>query len=147
VDAINLRQRDRVVEMVVDALGGTVYRKKVAVLGLAFKPQSDDVRDSPALDVAVRLNGLGANVVATDPEAIANSRRLHPQLTFTEGIEEAIAGADVIVVVTEWREFQELDPRGVLAAAAGDVIIDGRNCLDPVSWRAAGWTYRGMGRP
>ncbi|PRY64653.1 UDPglucose 6-dehydrogenase [Glaciihabitans tibetensis] len=147
VDAINLRQRDRLVQMVVDALGGNVFLKKVAVLGLAFKPMSDDVRDSPALDVAVRLHGLGANVIATDPEAIANSRRLHPQLTFTEDVNEALTEADVVVVVTEWKEFRALDPAEVLAATSGSVIIDGRNCLDPVAWRAAGWTYQGMGRP
>jgi UDPglucose 6-dehydrogenase len=147
VDAINLRQRDRVVQMVVDALGGNVFKKKVAVLGLAFKPQSDDVRDSPALDVAVRLHGLGASVISTDPEAIANSRRLHPQLTFAESTDEALAGADVVVVVTEWKEFSSLDPTAVLLLTSGSSIIDGRNCLDPVSWRAAGWTYQGMGRP
>lgn len=147
VDSINLRQRDRVVQMVVDALDGNVYRKKVAVLGLAFKPQSDDIRDSPALDVAVRLNGLGANVVATDPEAIANSRRLHPQLTFSDSTTEALDGADVVVVVTEWNEFRQLVPQEVSALAEGRVIIDGRNCLDPVAWRAAGWEYVGLGRP
>jgi UDPglucose 6-dehydrogenase len=147
VDAINLRQRDRVVQMVIDALDGNVYRKKVAVLGLAFKPLSDDVRDSPALDVAVRLHGLGADVIATDPEAIPNSRRLHPQLKFTEELEVALTNADVVVVVTEWREFRELDPLNVLRVVSRASIIDGRNCLDPVAWRAAGWTYRGMGRP
>jgi UDPglucose 6-dehydrogenase len=147
VDAINLRQRDRVVQMVVDALDGNVYMKKVAVLGLAFKPLSDDVRDSPALDVAVRLHGLGANVIATDPEAIANSRRLHPQLTFTDDIDEALAGADVVVVVTEWKEFSSLDPADVLSKTSGGVVIDGRNCLDAGEWRAAGWDYQGMGRP
>jgi UDPglucose 6-dehydrogenase len=147
VDAINLRQRDRVVQMVVDALNGNVFQKKVAVLGLAFKPLSDDVRDSPALDVAVRLNGLGANVIATDPEAIANSRRLHPQLNFTDNLNDALKDADVVVVVTEWKEFSSLDPATVLSIVSGPTIIDGRNCLDPVAWRAAGWTYRGMGRP
>jgi UDPglucose 6-dehydrogenase len=147
VDAINLRQRDRVVQLVVDALGGDVYMKKVAVLGLAFKPQSDDVRDSPALDVAVRLNGLGANVVATDPEAIANSRKLHPQLVFTDDPREALADADVVVVVTEWKEFRDLDPAEVSTLTAGRVVIDGRNCLEPGAWREAGWTYVGLGRP
>jgi UDPglucose 6-dehydrogenase len=147
VDAINLRQRDRVVEMVVDALGGNVFRKKVAVLGLAFKPFSDDIRDSPALDVAVRLHGLGADVVATDPEAIANSQKLHPQLSFVADPNAALADADVVVVVTEWKEYRELVPAVVSNLTSGRVIIDGRNCLDPVAWRAAGWTYRGLGRP
>jgi UDPglucose 6-dehydrogenase len=147
VDSINLRQRDRVVDMVVDALGGNVFQKKVAVLGLAFKPSSDDIRDSPALDVAVRLHGLGAEVIATDPEAIANSRRLHPQLTFAADPLDALAGADVVVVVTEWNEFRELVPEEVAAITSGRIIIDGRNCLDATSWRNAGWVYKGLGRP
>jgi UDPglucose 6-dehydrogenase len=147
VDSINLRQRDRVVDMVIDALGGNVFQKKVAVLGLAFKPSSDDVRDSPALDVAVRLHGLGAEVVATDPEAIANSRRLHPQLTFISDPMDALAGADIVVVVTEWDEFRKLAPAEVGAVVAGRTIIDGRNCLDASAWRQAGWVYKGLGRP
>jgi UDPglucose 6-dehydrogenase len=147
VDAINLRQRDRVVQMVVDALGGNVYKKKVAVLGLAFKPFSDDIRDSPALDVAVRLHGLGANVVATDPEAISNSRKLHPQLSFAEDPRDALSDADVVVVVTEWEEFRSLSPTSVSTLTTGRVIIDGRNCLKPDDWRLAGWRYQGLGRP
>jgi UDPglucose 6-dehydrogenase len=147
VDAINLRQRDRVVDIVVDELGGAVYGKKIAVLGLAFKPFSDDVRDSPALDVAVRLHGLGANVVATDPEAIPNSRRLHPQLRFAEKIDDALADADAVVVVTEWSHFRTLVPEEVSKMTAGRLIVDGRNCLASDDWRAAGWTYRGLGRP
>jgi UDPglucose 6-dehydrogenase len=147
VDSINMRQRDRVVDLVVDALDGDVFEKQVAVLGLAFKPNSDDVRDSPALDVAVRLHGLGAKVIATDPEAIANSRRLHPQLTFSDTATEALTGADVIVLVTEWNEFIALDPAEIAAIAPGRTIIDGRNCLDADAWRAAGFNYRGLGRP
>jgi UDPglucose 6-dehydrogenase len=147
VDLINLRQRDRVVDMVIDALGGNVYEKKVAVLGLAFKPSSDDVRDSPALDVAVRLHGLGAEVIATDPEAIANSRRLHPQLKFAEDPMDTLAGADIVVVVTEWSEFKHLDPTAVGAVVSSRTIIDGRNCLDASAWREAGWVYKGLGRP
>jgi UDPglucose 6-dehydrogenase len=147
IDSINLRQRDRVVDMVVDALDGDVFQKKVAVLGLAFKPSSDDVRDSPALDVAVRLHGLGATVVATDPEAIANSRRLHPQLTFSSDPMSALAGADIVVVVTEWSEFRNLVPSDVAAVVSGRTIIDGRNCLDASAWREAGWVYKGLGRP
>jgi UDPglucose 6-dehydrogenase len=147
VDSINLRQRDRVVDMVIDALGGNVFQKKVAVLGLAFKPSSDDVRDSPALDVAVRLHGLGAEVVATDPEAIANSRRLHPQLSFASHPMDALAGADIVVVVTEWDEFRKLAPTEVGAIVANRTIIDGRNCLDAAAWKEAGWVYKGLGRP
>jgi UDPglucose 6-dehydrogenase len=147
IDSINLRQRDRVVEMVVNALEGNVFQKKVAVLGLAFKPSSDDVRDSPALDVAVRLHGLGAEVVATDPEAIANSRRLHPQLKFVEGPMSALSGADIVVVLTEWNSYRELVPADVSAVTTSRLIIDGRNCLDASAWRAAGWVYKGLGRP
>ncbi|MCU1513643.1 MAG: UDP-glucose/GDP-mannose dehydrogenase family protein [Microbacteriaceae bacterium] len=147
VDAINLRQRDRMVQIVVDALNGEPFQKKVAVLGLAFKPNSDDVRDSPALDIAVNLRGLGANVVATDPAAIANARRLHPQLGFSDDPLEAIRDADVVVLATEWADFVALDPIEVGALVRTRTIIDGRNVLDAVSWRAAGWTYIGMGRP
>lgn len=145
VDAINLRRRDRVVELVVEALGGSAYNKKVAVLGLAFKPDSDDTRDSPALDVAVRLNGLGANVVASDPEAIANSRRLHPQLVYGS-TDEALEGADAVVVVTEWNEYRTLDPSAVAELVSGRIVVDGRNCLDAAAWRQAGWHYIGLGR-
>lgn len=147
VDAINLRRRDRVVELAVSALGGEVYEKKVAVLGLAFKPYSDDVRDSPALDVAVRLRGLGAEVVATDPHAIENSRRLHPQLGFADDPRDAMNDADVVILVTEWTQFRELDPVEVATWTKGHTIIDGRNCLDAEAWRSAGWTYIGLGRP
>jgi len=147
VDAINLRRRDRVVNLVVDALGGEVFEKKVAVLGLAFKPFSDDIRDSPALDVAVRLHGLGAAVTATDPEAIANSRRVHPQLTFAEDADDAMRDAEVVVLVTEWNEFRELKPEHVASLTAGRTIIDGRNVLDADEWRAASWKYVGLGRP
>lgn len=145
IDAINLRRRDRVVELVVDALGGSAFQKKVAVLGLAFKPDSDDIRDSPALDVAVRLNGLGANVVATDPEAIANSKVKHPQLTFGT-TEEALAGADIVVLLTEWKEYRALDPAALASVVNDTIIVDGRNCLDVTAWRGVGWRYIGLGR-
>jgi UDPglucose 6-dehydrogenase len=147
IDNINLRRRERMVEMVIESLGGHVYQKKVAVLGLAFKPDSDDVRDSPALDVAVRLNGLGANVIATDPQAIPNSIRLHPQLGFATDTRDALNKADAVVLVTEWTDYRDLDPKETGELVSEKLIIDGRNVLDPVAWRAAGWTYRGMGRP
>ena len=147
VDAINLRRRQRVVDLVVEALGGEPHEKRVAVLGLAFKPNSDDIRDSPALDVAVQLRGLGVRVRATDPQAIDNSRRAHPQLHFTEDVNKALQDADAVVLVTEWKQYKELDPVALRALVKTPVIIDGRNCLDPAVWRAAGWTYRGLGRP
>lgn len=148
VDAINMRRRDRAVDLVVDAFGGSVYKKNVTVLGAAFKPHSDDIRDSPALDVAVRLHGLGAWVTVTDPEAIENARHIHPQLNYVDDRDEALRAADAVIVVTEWDEYRrELDPAHAATLTAGRIIIDGRNCLDADAWRAAGWDYRGMGRP
>jgi UDPglucose 6-dehydrogenase len=147
VDAINLRQRQRVVDLAVESLGGSVFRKKVAVLGVTFKPESDDVRDSPALDVAVALKGLGADVVATDPEGTSNARLRHPQLEYTSSTREALRGADLVVLLTEWREYRALDPAHTAELVGGRRIIDGRNVLDPVAWRAAGWEYRAIGRP
>lgn len=148
VDAINLRRRDRAVQLVVDALDGSVFGKKVAVLGAAFKPHSDDIRDSPALDTAVRLFGLGANVVVTDPEAVENARRVQPQLTYTTELDDALRDADAVLVVTEWDEYRrDLTPAHASSLATGRVIIDGRNCLDPEQWRESGWRYVGMGRP
>lgn len=148
VDEINLRRRERAVQLVVAGLGGSVYGKKIAVLGAAFKPHSDDIRDSPALDTAVRLYGLGAEVVVTDPEAISNARRVHPQLTYIADRDEALAGADAVLLVTEWDEYRRQMPASHVATLTeGRVIIDGRNALDPAEWRGAGWTYYGMGRP
>jgi UDPglucose 6-dehydrogenase len=147
IDAINMRRRQRMVDLVVEALGGQVYKKKVTVLGLAFKPDSDDVRDSPALDVAVQLNGRGAHVIATDPEAIPNSIRLQPQLGFATDTADALHGSDCVVLVTEWQEYRDLDPVALKDLVRTPLIIDGRNVLDPDAWRAAGWTYKGMGRP
>ncbi|MDX2377469.1 UDP-glucose/GDP-mannose dehydrogenase family protein [Microbacterium sp. LRZ72] len=147
IDAINMRRRDRVVQHVIDALDGEPYNKRVAVLGLAFKPHSDDVRDSPALDVAVRLKGLGVDVRVTDPEAIENARRIHPQLDYRETLDDALRDADAVVMVTEWDEYRYLDPAEVAGLVANRQVIDGRNSYDPAAWRAAGWTYRGLGRP
>ena len=148
IDEINMRRRDRAVQLVVDGLGGSVFKKNVTVLGAAFKPHSDDIRDSPALDVAVRLHGLGAWVTVTDPEAIANAQAKHPQLNYVEDRDEALRAADAVVVVTEWDEYRrQMPPEHVSNLTEGRVIVDGRNCLDADAWRAAGWTYYGMGRP
>ncbi|SFI55786.1 MULTISPECIES: UDP-glucose dehydrogenase family protein [Microbacterium] len=148
IDEINLRRRERAVDLVVAAFGGSVFEKKVTVLGAAFKPHSDDIRDSPALDVAVRLRGLGADVTVTDPEAIENARRIHPQLTYVADRDDALRGADAVIVVTEWDEYRrQLDPAHAASLTNGQIIVDGRNCLDPAAWRAAGWQYYGMGRP
>lgn len=145
VDKINLRRRDRVVELVREE-AGELAGLRVAVLGLAFKPHSDDIRDSPALDVAVRLAEAGAIVTATDPEAVPNSRRRAPQLKYAATAEEAAAGADIVVLITEWPTFRALDPVAFGGVVADKRIIDGRNVLDPAAWRAAGWSYRGLGR-
>lgn len=148
VDAINLRRRDRAVELVIEGLGGSVFGKKVAVLGAAFKPHSDDVRDSPALDAAVRLHGLGAEVVVTDPQAIDNARRMHPQLTYVADRDETLRDADAVLLVTEWDEYRrDLSPEHAASLTRGRVVVDGRNSYDSASWRAAGWRYLGMGRP
>ncbi|MEV4735420.1 MULTISPECIES: UDP-glucose dehydrogenase family protein [unclassified Microbacterium] len=147
VDGINLRRRDRAVQLVVNALGGLVFGKRIAVLGAAFKPFSDDIRDSPALDVAVRLRGLGADVVVTDPAALPNAAAAHPQLGYAAERDDALRDADAVVVVTEWDLYRrEMNPEHAGALVAGRVIVDGRNCLDADAWRAAGWSYHGMGR-
>jgi UDPglucose 6-dehydrogenase len=146
VDAINLRRRDRMVELTKETLGGSVEGKRLAVLGLAFKPDSDDVRDSPSLDVAARLHAAGAIVTVTDPEAVATARRLHPELSYVTSVSDAIVDADAVLVLTEWPEYRQLSAAD-LGSAAGTIILDGRNCLDSVAWRAAGWTYRSLGRP
>ncbi|MBT2503067.1 UDP-glucose/GDP-mannose dehydrogenase family protein [Curtobacterium sp. ISL-83] len=146
VDAINLRRRDHVVELAQEVLGGVVAGKRIAALGLAFKPNSDDVRDSPALDIASRLQALGATVAAYDPEAVVTARRIHPELEYVESAAEALGGADLVLVLTEWQEFRELDPTAAATLVANPVVIDGRNCLDRDAWTAAGFTLRGMGR-
>ena len=147
IDKINLRRRQRVVDLTVKAIGREVWKSKVTVLGLSFKPHSDDVRDSPALDVAVQLHGLGANVTATDPQAIENARGRHPQLDYSTDLEESLRGADVVVLATEWPEYRSIDPEWAGALVRTRTIIDGRNTLDAAAWRAAGWTYVGLGRP
>ncbi|MGB3374464.1 MAG: UDP-glucose/GDP-mannose dehydrogenase family protein [Microbacterium sp.] len=146
VDEINVRQRERLVDLILSQSGGSVVGRRIAILGLAFKPNSDDTRDSPALDVALRLHGLGADVVAYDPEAIATARRAHPHLTYAESLDAALRGAEIVTVVTEWREFTDLDPTSVIDQVKIPIIIDGRNCLDANRWIGAGWRYRGLGR-
>lgn len=147
VDAINLRRRERAVQLAVELVGGDPVGKRIAVLGLAFKPNSDDVRDSPALVVATQLAALGAEVVATDPEAIHRSELLHPELVTAPTALEAAAGADAVLLLTEWQEYRELDPDALGSVVRQRAILDGRNVLDPGLWRAAGWRYAGLGRP
>ena len=146
VDAINLRRRERMVDLVLDSLGGSVAGKTVAILGLAFKPKSDDVRDAPALTVAARLLAEGALVVATDPQAIETARRVLPAIRYVETPQEAVDGADAVLLLTEWKEYRALTPDD-LGGAAGRVLLDGRNCMNQAVWRAGGWTVRSLGRP
>ena len=147
VDRINMRRRERAVDLAREMLGSSILGLKIAVLGLAFKPDSDDVRVSPALNVAAQLSLQGAAVVCHDPKAIANARKRFPELTYAGSIAEAVAGADAIMVLTEWPEYRELDPAVLAAQVTQPIVIDGRNCLDADAWRAAGWRYRALGRP
>ncbi|MFD2756770.1 UDP-glucose dehydrogenase family protein [Gulosibacter faecalis] len=146
IDEVNLRQRSRVVEKLADALGGSVEGRTIAVFGAAFKPDSDDIRDSPAVDVARRLVAAGATVRVTDPKAGPTVARFASDLPFVDSIDAAVDGADAIAVLTEWREFRELDAKQVAERATGRVVVDGRNCLDRANWESAGFTYLGMGR-
>ena len=146
VDAINLRQRDKAVEMASNLLGGRFVGHKVAVLGAAFKPNSDDLRDSPALEVAQQIWSRGADLVITDPAAADALRSKLPNLNVVGTVAEAVAGADVVLLLTEWQEYRDLDPVELRAMVRTPNIIDGRNVLDPQRWLDAGWTYRGMGR-
>jgi UDPglucose 6-dehydrogenase len=147
VDAINLRRRARTVDLAREVLGGAFDGRSVAVLGAAFKPDSDDVRDSPALDVAAAIHELGAEVRVYDPEAMPNAKERSPMLSYASGVEDACAGADAVLHLTEWRQFGELDPVALGDVVAHRRIVDGRNTLDVARWRAAGWTYRALGRP
>ena len=147
VDAINLRRRERVAEIAAELVGGTLIGRKVAVLGAAFKPHSDDVRDSPALNVAGRLQLQGAHVAVYDPQATENARRIFPTLEYASSAYEACRGAHVVLHLTEWPEFRKIDPSDLATVVAQQNLVDGRNCLGADAWRAAGWTYRSLGRP
>ncbi|WP_137823911.1 MULTISPECIES: UDP-glucose/GDP-mannose dehydrogenase family protein [unclassified Brevibacterium] len=147
IDSINMRRRVRMVDIARDALGGSFIGKRVTILGAAFKPDSDDVRDSPALAVARLIGTQGGVVTVTDPEAVANASRAFPELSFVTDTTEALTGADAVLLLTEWQEYRDLDPEVVGGLVAGRVLVDGRNVLDPHTWRSAGWTYRALGRP
>ncbi len=135
------------VELARDAVGGSLLGARIAVLGAAFKPDSDDVRDSPALNIAGQIQLQGASVNVYDPKAIDNSRALFPTLSYAPDILEACQGADAVMVLTEWPEFRDLRPSVIQEIVRSKVVLDGRNCLDPNSWRDEGWTYYGIGRP
>lgn len=145
VDNINMRRRTRMVEQVRDTVGGSLIGARVAVLGAAFKPDSDDVRDSPALNIAGQIQLQGASVSVFDPKATENSRRIFPTLGYATSVEDACAGADVVLVLTEWKQFRELDPNDLQSVVRRRSVIDGRNCLDRNRWLDAGWEYRAVG--
>jgi UDPglucose 6-dehydrogenase len=146
VDSINMRRRVRMVDLAREVCNGSIVGRRIAVLGAAFKPNSDDVRDSPALSVAAQMQLQGAHVVVTDPQAIDNARLKWPDLNFAKTAQEAAAGVDVVLLATEWAEYRDLDPVQLATVVREKRILDGRNVLDPAQWRAAGWTYRALGR-
>jgi UDPglucose 6-dehydrogenase len=146
IDSINLRARQRVIELVRRDLSDNLAGKKIAVLGAAFKPDSDDVRDSPALDIAAQIAAAGATVTIHDPKAIAPARKRFPALGFSEDIEGALEGADLVLHLTEWKVYRELDPAKMAKLVANPIMIDGRNALDREAWIAAGWKFRALGR-
>jgi UDPglucose 6-dehydrogenase len=147
VDAINMRRRARMVDMARGLAGGSFHGCTVGVLGAAFKPNSDDIRDSPALDVAVTIGHQGGQVTVYDPIALDNARKAHPELNYGVSAVEAVRGAHVVLLLTEWQEFVELDPEELGAVVATRRIVDGRNALNAETWRSAGWHYRALGRP
>ncbi|MGJ4138384.1 UDP-glucose dehydrogenase family protein [Corynebacterium evansiae] len=148
VDAINMRRREKTVELARQTLGGSLIGRNVTVLGAAFKPNSDDVRDSPALSVAGSLSLSGANVTVYDPQGMENAAKIFPTLTYAPNVEEALEGAEIVIVATEWKQFQELDPVAARKLVAGDnpTVLDGRNCLPRKEWEAAGWNFLALGR-
>jgi UDPglucose 6-dehydrogenase len=146
VDNINMRRRIRMVELAREVCDGSLLGKRIAVLGAAFKPDSDDIRDSPALNVAAQLQLQGAVVQVTDPAAVENSRRQWPQLDYAATPEEAAERADAVLLLTEWRQYRELDPVAFGRIVRQKRVLDGRNALDRDAWEAAGWSYRALGR-
>ena len=146
IDAINLRARQRVIDVVRAELTEDLTSYKIAVLGAAFKPDSDDVRDSPALDIAAQLQAAGATVVVHDPKAIENARKRFPKLGFEASVEECVKDSDLILHLTEWREYRDLDPKALSSLVKKKIVIDGRNALDRDKWRAAGWQFHALGR-
>jgi UDPglucose 6-dehydrogenase len=147
VDAINQRRRSRMVDLAREALDDSLSGRRVGVLGAALKTNSDDIRDSPALDVASRIALAGATVTVYDPAALDNARRDYPDLHYADSAVDAVRDADVVLHLTEWREFRDMDPGVLSDAVSRRYIVDGRNALDPARWRDAGWHYRALGRP
>ncbi len=142
VDNVNMRRRTRMVELAREVCGGSLLGARVAVLGAAFKPESDDVRDSPALNVAGQIQLQGASVTVYDPKAMDNSRRLFPTLDYAVSAQDACQDADAVLVLTEWPEFVSIDPKVLAAVVRKRVVVDGRMCLDASAWTSGGWNYR-----
>ena len=146
IDAINLRARLRVIDVVRSELSQELTGYKIAVLGATFKPDSDDVRDSPALDIAAQLNAAGAHVVVHDPKGIEPARKRFPNLEYAESINDAVKDSDLVLHLTEWKEYRQIDPVKIASIVKDKIIIDGRNMLDRDLWRKAGWKFRALGR-
>ncbi|MFI9720687.1 UDP-glucose dehydrogenase family protein [Streptomyces sp. NPDC052396] len=147
VDSINMRRRGHMVELARESVGGGFLGRRVAVLGATFKPDSDDVRDSPALNVAGQIHLQGGQVTVYDPKGMGNAREVFPTLAYAPTALDACRGAHVVLHLTEWAEFRALDPAALGAVVAERRILDGRNALDAAAWRGAGWSFRAMGRP
>lgn len=146
IDAINLRARQRVIDVVRGELSEDLTKYKIAVLGATFKPDSDDVRDSPALDIAAQLQAAGAIVVVHDPQGIEPARKRFPNLQYQEVVTDALKDADLILHLTEWKEYRQIDPAAIASLVKSKIIIDGRNMLDRTMWRNAGWKFHALGR-
>jgi UDPglucose 6-dehydrogenase len=146
IDAINLRARQRVIDVVRADLSEDLTQYKIAILGATFKPDSDDVRDSPALDIAAQLQAAGATIVVHDPKGIEPARKRFPHLDYAERVTDCVKGADAILHLTEWKEYRELDPSVIGQLVKSKFLIDGRNALDREKWRAAGWRVHALGR-
>ena len=146
IDAINLRARQRVIDVVRGELSEDLTKYKIAVLGATFKPDSDDVRDSPALDIAAQLHAAGADIVVHDPQGIEPARKRFPTLKYAEAVNDAVKDADLILHLTEWKEYRQIDPVALGSLVKGKIIIDGRNMLDRTMWRNAGWKFHALGR-
>uniref|UniRef100_UPI00404AEA71 UDP-glucose dehydrogenase family protein n=1 Tax=Candidatus Planktophila sp. TaxID=2175601 RepID=UPI00404AEA71 len=146
IDAINLRARQRVIDVVRADLSDDLSQYKIAILGATFKPDSDDVRDSPALDIAAQLQAAGATIVVHDPKGIEPARKRFPHLDYAERVTDCVKGADAILHLTEWKEYRELDPAVIGQLVRSKFLIDGRNALDREKWRAAGWRVHALGR-
>jgi UDPglucose 6-dehydrogenase len=147
IDSINLRARQRIIDVVRKQLSEDLSTYKIAILGAAYKPDSDDVRDSPALDIAAQLHTAGALVMVHDPKAMTNAKKRFPALGFAQTPEECIADADLVLHLTEWREYRNLDPANLIPLVKTPRIIDGRNALDRDRWISAGWKFHALGRP